>query len=170
MVLLGMNRVAVRDGSITRKVMFRAAAHDAAKVRLRDRQRPAGSRQLGRARRNDLRGATRRWCRPLPSTRRAKRTLRADLFGEVKLNFVSETLPLDRLADAAKVALVQRNSPARRARRAAPCRPRQPAAPPRPRERRRMMLRDLAPVLEDLHDGPAPQRSACGRAADRASR
>jgi hypothetical protein len=41
--------------------------------------------------------------------------LRADLFGEVKLNFVSETLPLDRLADSAKVALVQRNSPVSRA-------------------------------------------------------
>ena len=36
-------------------------------------------------------------------------------FGEVKLNFVSETLPLERLADAAKVALVQRNSPVGRA-------------------------------------------------------
>ena len=33
-------------------------------------------------------------------------TVRADLFGEVKLNFVSETLPLDRMADAAKMALV----------------------------------------------------------------
>jgi hypothetical protein len=50
-------------------------------------------------------------------------SVRADLFGEVKLNFVSETLPLDRLADAAKVALVQRNSPAMRAAAA-------PAAPP----------------------------------------
>ena len=41
--------------------------------------------------------------------------VRADLFGEVKLNFVSETLPLERLADAAKVSLVQRHSPALRA-------------------------------------------------------
>ena len=32
MVLLGMNRVAVRDGSISAKVMFRAAANEAAKV------------------------------------------------------------------------------------------------------------------------------------------
>jgi hypothetical protein len=35
----------------------------------------------------------------------------ASLFGEVKLNFVSETLPLDRLADAARIALVQQASP-----------------------------------------------------------
>ncbi len=56
-------------------------------------------------------------------------SVRADLFGEVKLNFVSETLPLDRLADAAKVALVQRHSPALRA--AAPAAaPRRAAAAP----------------------------------------
>ena len=48
-------------------------------------------------------------------------TVRADLFGEVKLNFVSETLPLDRLADAAKIALVQQHSPTMRA--AAPSAP-----------------------------------------------
>ena len=39
----------------------------------------------------------------------------ASLFGEVKLNFVSETLPLDRLADAARIALVQQASPLARA-------------------------------------------------------
>jgi hypothetical protein len=37
-------------------------------------------------------------------------TLRADLFGEVKLNFVSETLPLDKLADPVKLSLVQRHA------------------------------------------------------------
>ena len=47
--------------------------------------------------------------------------MRADLFGEVKLNFVSETLPLDRMADAAKMALVQQHSMTGRA-----------AAPPAP--------------------------------------
>jgi hypothetical protein len=36
--------------------------------------------------------------------------LRADLFGEVKLNFVSETLPLDKLADPVKRGLIQRHA------------------------------------------------------------
>jgi hypothetical protein len=57
-------------------------------------------------------------------------TLRADLFGEVKLNFVSETLPLDKMVDAAKVALVQRNSAVARA--AAPIAPVAAAAPAAP--------------------------------------
>jgi hypothetical protein len=60
-------------------------------------------------------------------------SLRADLFGEVRLNFVSETLPLDKLADAAKVALVQRNAVVGRAPAVAPAAavaaPAAPAAP-----------------------------------------
>jgi hypothetical protein len=56
--------------------------------------------------------------------------VRADMFGEVKLNFVSETLPLDRLADAAKVALVQRHTPAMRQVAPAAAPAPAPAAPP----------------------------------------
>jgi hypothetical protein len=41
-------------------------------------------------------------------------SVRADLFGEVKLNFVSETLPLDKMVEPAKAALLQRHSPALR--------------------------------------------------------
>ena len=41
MVMLGLNRVAVSDGSISAKVMFRAAARDAASVQYAHQQRPA---------------------------------------------------------------------------------------------------------------------------------
>ena len=37
-------------------------------------------------------------------------SLKAELFGEVKINFASETLPLDRFADEAVVALLQRHA------------------------------------------------------------
>ena len=37
-------------------------------------------------------------------------TLRADLFGEVKLNFVTETLPLDKLTDPGRLNLIQRHA------------------------------------------------------------
>ena len=53
-------------------------------------------------------------------------SVRADLFGEVKLNFVSEILPLDKLVDPVKASLVQRNAPALRPAAPAP----QPASPP----------------------------------------
>jgi hypothetical protein len=37
-------------------------------------------------------------------------SLKAELFGEVKINFASETLPLERFADEARVALLQRHA------------------------------------------------------------
>jgi hypothetical protein len=39
--------------------------------------------------------------------------LNADLFGEVKINFVSETLPLDRFVDDARRTLLERHARAR---------------------------------------------------------
>lgn len=110
MVLLGMNRVAVRDGTISAKVMFRAAADDAAKVGYATANEPQGNVQNWGERGAATYGGASTMVSTLAVNAQSDTTLRADLFGEVKLNFVSETLPLDRLADAAKIALVQRNS------------------------------------------------------------
>ena len=114
MVLLGMNRVAVRDGSITAKVMFRAGAADVAKVGYAAGNDPQAVSKWGERGAMTYGGAT-TMVSTVAVNAQSDTNLRADLFGEVKLNFVSETLPLDRLADAAKVALVQRNSPLGRA-------------------------------------------------------
>jgi hypothetical protein len=110
MVLLGMNRVAVKDGSITAKVMFRATANDAAKVSYATGSDPQGVANWGERGSLTYSGASQTMVSTLGVNAQSDTSLRADLFGEVRLNFVSETLPLDRLADAAKVALVQRNS------------------------------------------------------------
>lgn len=115
MVLLGMNRVAVKDGSISAKVMFRAAARDAAGVQYATGSDPKGVSNWGERGALTYSGQTSTMVSTLAVNAQNESSVRADLFGEVKLNFVSETLPLDRLADAAKVALVQRNSPAMRA-------------------------------------------------------
>lgn len=114
MVLLGMNRVAVRDGSITAKVMFRAGASDVAKVGYAAGSDPQSVANWGERGAMTYGGAT-TMVSTVAVNAQSETNLRADLFGEVKLNFVSETLPLDRLADSAKVALVQRNSPVSRA-------------------------------------------------------
>ena len=53
--------------------------------------------------------------------------LKSELFGEVKINFASETLPLDQFADAAQMVLVQRHA-RRPATTTTP--PPAPAAPP----------------------------------------
>jgi len=128
MVMLGMNRVAVRDGSITAKVMFRASANDAAKVSYATGSDPKSVADWGERGSMTYSGANSTMVSTLGLNAQSDTSLRADLFGEVKLNFVSETLPLDKLADAAKVALVQRNSAV--ARTAAPVALPAPAAAP----------------------------------------
>ena len=110
MVVLGMNRVAVRDGSITAKVMFRATANDAAKVGYATGSDPKSVSGWGERGSITYGGASSTMVSTLGVNAQSDTALRADLFGEVRLNFVSETVPLDRLADPVKLALVQRNA------------------------------------------------------------
>jgi hypothetical protein len=110
MVMLGMNRVVVKDGSITAKVMFRAAANDAAKVSYANGSDPSAVGSWGARGALTYSGESQTMVSTLGVNAQSDTSLRADLFGEVQLNFVSETLPLDRMVDAAKVSLVQRNS------------------------------------------------------------
>ena len=115
MVMLGLNRVAVRDGSISAKVMFRAAARDAAAVQYATSSDPQAVATWGERGSLSQTAQSTTMVSTLAVNAQNESTVRADLFGEVKLNFVSETLPLDRLADAAKIALVQQHSPTMRA-------------------------------------------------------
>lgn len=115
MVMLGMNRVAVKDGSISAKVMFRAQANEAAKVGYATGSDPKSVSDWGERGSLTYAGGASTMVSTLAINAQSDTSLRADLFGEVKLNFVSETLPLDKLADAAKIAMVQRNSAVARA-------------------------------------------------------
>lgn len=132
MVMLGMNRVAVKDGSITAKVMFRATANDAAKVGYAAGSDPKSVADWGERGSLSYSGASNTMVSTLGVNAQSDTTLRADLFGEVKLNFVSETLPLDKLADAAKIALVQRNSAVARVAAPVPAPASAPATPAQP--------------------------------------
>lgn len=128
MVLLGLNRVAVRDGSISAKVMFRAAARDSAAVQYATSSDPQSVATWGERGSLSQTAQSTTMVSTLAVNAQNESTVRADLFGEVKLNFVSETLPLDRLADAAKIALVQQHSPTMRA--ASPAAPAPASAAP----------------------------------------
>jgi hypothetical protein len=132
MVMLGMNRVAVKDGSISAKVMFRATANDAAKVAYATGSDPKSVADWGERGSLSYSGASSTMVSTLGVNAQSDTSLRADLFGEVRLNFVSETLPLDKIADPAKVARVQRNSVVGRAAAAAPVAAAAPAAPATP--------------------------------------
>lgn len=111
MVLLGMSRVNVKDGSVSARVRFRAAAKDRAFVNYAVNQDAGGgpaSWAQGRGSAAYDQHST------LVSTVgvnvQADSELKAELFGEVRINFVSETLPLERFADAARLQLLQRNA------------------------------------------------------------
>lgn len=114
MVMLGMNRVVIRDGSISAKVMFRAAARDAAGVTYATSTDPQAVGKWGE-RGSQTYNTQSTMVSTLDVNAQNESSVRADLFGEVKLNFVSETLPLERMADPVRIAMVQRNSPAIRA-------------------------------------------------------
>jgi hypothetical protein len=104
MVLLGLNRIVVKDGTISARVRFRAAAKDTAKVAYATGQEPASPW-----------GERGGYSYAPPSTMvstvgvnvQAESDLKVELFGEVKINFASETLPLDRFANAAQLQLLE---------------------------------------------------------------
>ncbi|MDB5897145.1 MAG: hypothetical protein JWP41_747 [Ramlibacter sp.] len=115
MVTLGLNRVAVKDGSVSAKVMFRAAAKEANTVQYA--QGPDGNGGGGGAgssnwgtRGNNAYAGVQTLVQTVSVNAQSSTELRADLFGEVKLNFVTETLPLDKLADPVKRGMIQRHA------------------------------------------------------------
>jgi hypothetical protein len=109
MVLLGMNRVVVRDGTITARLQFRAVASDKSKVDYAISDDPTGGADWG------SRGSS---TYPTPITKvstvsvnvQSQSDLNAQLYGEVKINFASETLPLDRFVDDARRTLLERRA------------------------------------------------------------
>lgn len=109
MVLLGMQRINVKDGSISARVRFRAAAKDKADVNYAVSQDSGGG--GGWATRGSSaydNHAT--MVSTVGVNVQAESDLKVELFGEVRINFVSETLPLDRFVDQAGVTLMQQNA------------------------------------------------------------
>lgn len=108
MVLMGMNRIIIRDGTIAAKVRFRASASDRAAVDFASSQDPGG--QSWGSRGSSAYNNSSMMVSTVGVNVQAESELKAELFGEVRINFVSETLPLDRFVDAAQLTLLQRNA------------------------------------------------------------
>lgn len=105
MVLMGMNRVVVKDGTIAAKVRFRAAARDTAAVTYAAGQEPG--RQSWGSRGSEMYAAPATMISTVNANVQSETDLKAELVGEVRINFVSETLPLDKFIDSARLALLQ---------------------------------------------------------------
>lgn len=110
LVMLGMQRIKVDDGSITARLRFRAAAADRAAVDYAVSDDPGGASPSGSW---STRGST-TYAAPVTKVStvgvnaQTDSTLNAELFGEVKINFSSETLPLERFIDDAQRVLLER--------------------------------------------------------------
>jgi hypothetical protein len=109
MVLLGMNRINVKDGSISAKVRFRAAARDNAAVDYAVSSDPGGGQGWGQ-KGSSAYAAPATMVSTVGVNVQSDTELKAELFGEVRINFVSETLPLEKFADAAQLQLLQGNA------------------------------------------------------------
>jgi hypothetical protein len=110
LVMLGMNRIVVKDGSITARLRFRAAASDKTAIDYAVSDDPGSATPAGSW---STRGST---SYAAPTTKvstvgvnaQTDSNLNAELFGEVKINFASETIPLDRFVDDARRTLLER--------------------------------------------------------------
>jgi len=108
MVLLGMNRVVVRDGTIAARIQIRAQANDKANVDYAVSNDPGG--QTWGERGSTTYPQPGLMVSTVAANVQTDTQLKADLYGEVRINFASETLPLERFADPARLALLQRNA------------------------------------------------------------
>lgn len=110
LVMLGMNRIVVKDGSITARLRFRAAASDKSSVDYAVSDDPGSATPSGSW---STRGST-SYAAPMTKVStvgvnaQTDSNLNAELFGEVKINFASETIPLDRFVDDARRTLLER--------------------------------------------------------------
>jgi hypothetical protein len=107
MVLLGMQRVVVKDGSVGARLRFRAAAVDRAAVQYATSNDPGtgGSTWAARGQSTAVTKVS-----TVGVNAQSDSELKAELFGDVKINFASEALPLDRFVDEAQRTLLERHS------------------------------------------------------------
>lgn len=124
MVLLGMQRVVVKDGTVSAALKFRAAAADRAAVQYATSNDPqTGGTQWGT---RGSEGAI-TTVSTVAVNAQTDSELKAEVTGNVRINFASETLPLDRFVDEAQRTLLERHS-----RRTSPVAQGTPAAQPAP--------------------------------------
>ncbi|RQZ47710.1 hypothetical protein DIE17_13040 [Burkholderia sp. Bp9099] len=127
MVLLGMQRVVVKDGTIAASLNFQAKARDRAAVQYATSNDPSSGQTTwgGRGTSGDVVTTV----STVAVNAQTDTDLKATLTGKVSINFASETLPLDRFVDEASRNLLERHS--RPAARIAPpaATAAQPAAP-----------------------------------------
>lgn len=104
MVMMGINRVVVDDGEINAKLIFNVNANEALTFNF-DEHKPTNWTLAGTLGRNPF-GASGIMVQTTNMNAQQDLNVRADLTGEVKIKFRSETFPLERFADSAAIQLI----------------------------------------------------------------
>jgi hypothetical protein len=108
MVLMGINRVLVDDGEITAKLQFHIDASEAMELRF-DQQKTMGGNIAGTAGKSPF-TVNAIMVNTTSLNAQSDISVRADLTGQVKVHFISETFPLERFADSAAIQLINQNA------------------------------------------------------------
>lgn len=107
MVLMGMQRVVVKDGMIDTSLRFRAAARDRAAVAYAtggDATTPQNQWGMRGSQQAAVKVAT------VDVNAQSDTQLQADIRGKVRINFASDYVPLERFVDEAQRTLLERHS------------------------------------------------------------
>jgi len=129
MVLMGVNRIVVDEGNIRARLQFHARARDRvqAEVKAATMGRKAGI----AAQHTRMAQGSQAMVSTIRANVQSDLSVRADLMGEVNIQFRTESFPLERFADTAAIQLINRHArwqdPA-----AAPAAPAQTATTPTP--------------------------------------
>lgn len=108
MVLMGINRVIVKDGEISAKLMFHIDATESTNIKF-DQNKVTSGNMSGTAGRSPF-GATSVMVNTTSLNAQSAINVRADLTGQVTVRFASETFPLERFADSAAIQLINNNA------------------------------------------------------------
>ena len=143
MVLMGINRVVVDDGEITAKLQFHIDASESMGIRFDNTKTTVGN-MAGSAARNMYSGNA-IMVNTSSMNAQSDINVRADLTGQVKVKFRSETFPLERFADSAAIQFINQQATV----------PQPTAAPPGPEQ-----PAQAAPVSQPAVAQPAPAPAA----------
>lgn len=122
MVLMGINRIVVDEGEILAKLVFHIDASETMNMTFNQTKQTLGN-MAGTSGRNQFTGNG-IMVNTSSLNAQSDMNVRADLTGQVKVKFRSETFPLERFADSAAIQLINENAkvptPAANANQAAP--------------------------------------------------
>ena len=100
-----MNRIVVNEGDIRAKVQFHAAAIDVQRAEYQAQTTGIAARDAGASGQvGQMMVST------LKANAQADAAIKADLTGEVRISFRSETFPLERFADSAAIQLINQHA------------------------------------------------------------